>query len=98
VGHIVRSGEPGADPIKSTQIHVTVNMYFFASGVIYLSHSEFWCVRGMKHRRSIFHAQVGSEWIPQEVHRETLLYTYVFLSGATCRSHSVFRCVRCMKC
>jgi hypothetical protein len=36
------------------------------------SHSTLWCVRSMKHQRTIFHARVGLVWIPQKACQEML--------------------------
>jgi hypothetical protein len=53
------SGEPDAVSIKSVPGHGTLNLCFCIRG-FYGSHIAFWCVRGVKHRRAIFHARVGS--------------------------------------
>jgi hypothetical protein len=42
------------------------------------SRSAFWCVRGVKHRHTIFHAQVGLVQIPQKARRDTFHQTCVF--------------------
>jgi hypothetical protein len=52
------SDGPGAVSIKSVMRHVAPNL-FFPSGGICRSHSEVWCVRCMKHRRTIFHGRVA---------------------------------------
>jgi hypothetical protein len=51
----------------------------------------------MKHRRTIFHAQVDPVRFPKKVLRDTLPQTFVFASGKICRSRSAFWCVRGMK-
>jgi hypothetical protein len=38
----------------------------FSFGGICGSRSAFWCVRVVKYRRTIFHARVGTVWIPQK--------------------------------
>jgi hypothetical protein len=73
------SGGLGVDCTKNTSGHITLNLCF-ASGGICMTHSVFWCVRDVKHRRSIFHVWVGPVWIPQKVHRDTLCQTCVFVS------------------
>jgi hypothetical protein len=45
---------------------------FFASCRIYGSHSAFWCIRGMKHYRSVLHARVGPVLTRQKARRDTL--------------------------
>jgi hypothetical protein len=57
------SGGTDTDSIKSVQGHVTLNL-FFSSGGICGSCSAFQCVRGIKHRQTIFHARVGSAQLP----------------------------------
>jgi hypothetical protein len=57
------SGRHSADPIKSVIRHITLNLYF-TSGAIYGSCSAYWCIRGVKHRHTIFHARVGPMRIP----------------------------------
>jgi hypothetical protein len=43
-----------------------------ASGVIYGSCSAFWCVRGMKHRFTIFHPRMGLVRFPKKAVWDTL--------------------------
>jgi hypothetical protein len=77
-GHVVHSGAFGAGnvdalffmlgwlgvvSVKSVLGHVTPNLCF-PSGGICGSCSAFPCVRGAKHRRTIFHAPVGSLRFP----------------------------------
>jgi hypothetical protein len=50
----------------------------FVSGWIYGSHSAFWCDRGTKCDRTIFHDGMGLVRIQQKVHRDTLC-EHVFL-------------------
>jgi hypothetical protein len=47
----------------------------FAFGVIFGSRSAFWCIQGMKHQRTIFHARVGPVRFPQKAHWDTLSQT-----------------------
>jgi hypothetical protein len=61
----------------------------FASGVIYGSHSVFWCFSGTKHRTSIFHAWEGPVQVPSKVCRNTLAELMIF-HPVCCGSHSVF--------
>jgi hypothetical protein len=51
VGTSTYSTKTHRDPLHRTCV--------FASGWISGSHSAFWCARGWKHRRTIFHARVG---------------------------------------
>jgi ribosomal protein S28E/S33 len=67
---------------------------FFASGGLCGSRSAFRCVRGMKHRHTIFRAQVGPVRIQQKAHQETIRQTCVFASSGSCGSHSAFRFIR----
>jgi hypothetical protein len=53
------SGGLGVVFVKSATGYFTLNL-FFASGGIYGSCSAFLRIRGVKRRRTIFHAQVGS--------------------------------------
>jgi hypothetical protein len=57
-----------------------VKLVCFVSGGICGSCSALRCIRGAKGRCTIFHACLGSEWIPQKSHRDTLLQTCVLLS------------------
>jgi hypothetical protein len=66
----------------------------FASGAICGSCSAFCCVRGAKHRCTIFHARVGPVQISQKACQDTFCWTCVLASGAVCQSHSTFLCVR----
>jgi hypothetical protein len=52
--------------------------YIFASSGICGPHSAFRCVRGVKHRPTIFYARVGPVWVPQKVHG-TRYVEHVFL-------------------
>jgi hypothetical protein len=51
-------GGTGTDMTKSASGHVR-QMCAFASGGICGSCSAFWCIRGVKHRRTLFHAHSG---------------------------------------
>jgi hypothetical protein len=62
----------------------------FASGGIRESPSVLWCVRGMKHRCTIFLARVGLVRIPEKACRDTLHQTFICASGGISRSHSAF--------
>jgi hypothetical protein len=73
------SGEPDAVSIKSAPGHGTLNLCFCIRG-FYGSHIAFWCVRGVKHRRAIFHARVGSVQFLEKLRWETLRQTCVFHS------------------
>jgi hypothetical protein len=107
-GHILRpghetsthyfscSGGAGTDPIK-THRNMLWGTCVFASDAIYVSRSAFWCVRCTKRQCTIFHAWVGSVWIPQEVHTDIFCRTLAFALGAICGSCSVFGCVRGVK-
>jgi hypothetical protein len=59
---------------------------FFSSGGIYGSRNAFWCVRGTKHQRTIFHTPVGRVRFPKKVSQETLRRICVFASSRTCGS------------
>jgi hypothetical protein len=78
---------------KHTKTHYA-ELMCFASGVIYELRSAFLCIRGTKHRCTIFHPRLGPVWFPQKMPRETSCRTCVFASGAICKSSSAFRCVR----
>jgi hypothetical protein len=65
----------------------------FASSGIYMSRSASRCVRGVKRRHTIFHAQVVPVRIPQKACWDTLRRTCVSASGGICRSHSALRYV-----
>jgi hypothetical protein len=108
-GHVVHSGAPEVrifDSLffklewaqcRSIKKHIMTHhadLVFFASGAIGGSRSAFWCIRGMKCRRTIFHARVDLVRIPQKACQNTLRQTCVFASGWISRSHSSFRCVR----
>jgi hypothetical protein len=76
VGHIVHPGRKtsthyfpclggtGMDSIKSVSGHVTLNLFFFASGGTCGSHSAFQCVQGVKRQHTIFHFRVGPVRFP----------------------------------
>jgi hypothetical protein len=59
-----------------------------ASRWIYRSRSVFWCVRGAKHQRTIFHAWVGPVWIRQKRAR-TQYAELVFLNPVGYAGHLV---------
>jgi hypothetical protein len=61
-------GWTSTDSRKNTLGHVTVNLCF-PSGVICGSRSAFWCVWGMKHRHTFFHAVVGPVRFTQKLTR-----------------------------
>jgi hypothetical protein len=96
------SGGPDAVSIKSTPGHVRPNMCFASSGIC-RSLSAFWCIRDVKRRHTIFHAQLGRHTIfhaqlgpvriPQKLRRDTLCWTCVFASSRICGSRSAFRSV-----
>jgi hypothetical protein len=54
--------------------------------------SVFWCVRGMKHRCTIFHAPMHQLRMPQKVCWDTSHQTCTFASVGICRSHSALWC------
>jgi hypothetical protein len=74
---------------KKSLGHIMLNMCF-ASGGIRESPSVLWCVRGMKHRCTIFLARVGLVRIPEKACRDTLHQTFICASGGISRSHSAF--------
>jgi hypothetical protein len=84
------------EPTKSTLGHIMPNLCFCIHGICG-SCSAFWCVQGMKRRRTIFQAHVGPIQILQKVHRDTLHRACVFTSGEICGTHSAFWCVWCAK-
>jgi hypothetical protein len=56
----------------------------FASGVIFRSHSVFWCIRGVKHRRTIFNARVdpcGSHMKRARTRYAELVFLHPMRSG-----------------
>jgi hypothetical protein len=53
----------------------------FSSSGIFGSHSAFWYVWGVIHRRTIFYARVGPVRFSQKAHRDTLRQTCVFTSS-----------------
>jgi hypothetical protein len=57
----------------------------------------FQCVRGVKHRHTIFHAWVGPVRISQKSHWDTLCQTFVFPCIWICGSRTAFRCIRVTK-
>jgi hypothetical protein len=56
------SGGPVRILQKARRVTLCQTCVFLSSG-IYESRSAFWCVRGVKCRRTIFHARVGPVWI-----------------------------------
>jgi hypothetical protein len=84
------------EPTKSTLGHIMPNLCFCIHGICG-SCSAFWCVQGMKRRRTIFQAHVGPIQILQKVHRDTLHRACVFTSGEICGTHSLFWCLWCAK-
>jgi hypothetical protein len=112
MGHVVRSSASGARNVDAlffipgwaqhgshnkriaTRYTVLVFLHLVASTTC----SALWCIRGVKHRHTIFYAWVGPVWIPQKAHHDTLCQTYVFASGGICRSHSALWFIQGAKC
>jgi hypothetical protein len=82
-------GGLGAVSIKDELRHVTPNLFFASIGICG-SHSVFQCVRGVKHRQTIFHAWVGPVRFPEEACLDMLHQTCVFTSCGICMSRSAF--------
>jgi hypothetical protein len=77
------------DNSKSVPRHITPNSCFVSGGICG-SRTAFHCIRNAKHRRAIFHAQVGWVRITQKACWDTLRQTCVFASGGICVSCSAF--------
>jgi hypothetical protein len=82
----------GTESTKSVPGHVTPNLYF-ASTEICGSRSALRCVRGVKHRRTIFLARVVPVGIPQKACWDTLLQSCAFASEGLCGSRCAFQCI-----
>jgi hypothetical protein len=110
VGHIVHSGASGpqnidapflclggtsTDSIKSALGHVMLNLCFSIWWDLW-SRSAFWCVRGVKRRRTIFHDQVGRYGFHKKC-IETRYSELVFLDTVGYAGHVVNSGVRATK-
>jgi hypothetical protein len=107
VGLIVHSGAPEAQNVnilffmfgwdrfqQKARWDTLRRTCVFASSGFRRSHSAFRCVRGPKHRHTIFSAWVGPVRIQQTTRWDMLCRTCVFASGGICGSRSAYRCVR----
>jgi hypothetical protein len=83
------SGRPVRIPQKVCLDVLSQTSVFASGGICVGSRSVPWCVRGAKHRCTIFHARVGPVQIRIKAHRDTSCLTCVFTSGRICRSQCI---------